>query len=140
MEIQLSLTELLFIMIVIVLLVSLVFLYFFSKVIGTYKSQLRSQSVKFGQISEQFIPLHNLFPWDSKQFRFLGSPIDGIQFDGSISGWASNKSSARAINIWMQGENLDPIKITCDEERGGMENTRYGDYCGFFISSFTYFA
>ena len=81
MEIQLSLTELLFIIIVIVLLVSLAFLYFFSKVIGTYKNQLRSQSVKFGQISEQFIPLHNLFPWDSKQFRFLGSPIDGIQFE-----------------------------------------------------------
>ena len=36
---------------------------------------------KFGQISEQFIPLNSVFPWDSKQFRFLGTPIDGIQFE-----------------------------------------------------------
>jgi predicted Holliday junction resolvase-like endonuclease len=21
------------------------------------------------------------YPWDSKQFRFLGSPIDGVQFE-----------------------------------------------------------
>ncbi|MCH2309990.1 MAG: hypothetical protein MK345_02880 [SAR202 cluster bacterium] len=81
MEIPLSITELFLIIIITAFLVSLVFLYFFSKVIVSYKRQLRSQSVKFGQISEQFIPLHKVFPWDSKQFRFLGSPIDGIQFE-----------------------------------------------------------
>ena len=81
MEIPLSITELFLIIIITAFLVSLVFLYFFSKVTVSYKRQLRSQSVKFGQISEQFIPLHKVFPWDSKQFRFLGSPIDGIQFE-----------------------------------------------------------
>ena len=81
MEIHLSLVKLLLIIFISVLSVSLVFLYFFSKIIISYKRKLRSQSVKFGQISEQFIPLHSVFPWDSKQFRFLGTPIDGIQFE-----------------------------------------------------------
>ena len=45
------------------------------------KSQIRSQSTRYGQITEQFLPLVESYPWDSKQFRFLGSPIDGIQFE-----------------------------------------------------------
>ena len=45
------------------------------------KSQIRSQSTRYGQITEQFLPLVESYPWDSKEFRFLGSPIDGIQFE-----------------------------------------------------------
>ena len=45
------------------------------------KSQIRSQSTRYGQITEQFLPLVESYPWDSKHFRFLGSPIDGIQFE-----------------------------------------------------------
>ncbi|MBN18508.1 MAG: hypothetical protein CL758_03380 [Chloroflexi bacterium] len=41
----------------------------------------RSQSTLYGQITEQFIPFMNSFPWDSKNFKFLGKPIDGIQFE-----------------------------------------------------------
>ena len=41
----------------------------------------RSQSVKYGKMSEQFFPFLNNYPYDSSKFRFLGSPIDGIQFD-----------------------------------------------------------
>ncbi len=43
-------------------------------------SAKRSQSTRYGQISEQFIPFADAWPWDSKRFKFLGDPIDGIQF------------------------------------------------------------
>jgi predicted Holliday junction resolvase-like endonuclease len=35
----------------------------------------------YGRISEQWFPLTGAFPYDSRGFRFLGSPIDGIQFE-----------------------------------------------------------
>jgi predicted Holliday junction resolvase-like endonuclease len=41
----------------------------------------RSQSTRYGQITEQFLPLMQSYPWDPKQFRFLGTPVDGVQFE-----------------------------------------------------------
>lgn len=43
-------------------------------------SAKRSQSTRYGQISEQFAPFMQHWPWDPKGFRFIGTPIDGIQF------------------------------------------------------------
>ena len=39
-----------------------------------------SQSVKYGKLTEQFIPFTKDFPFDSNNFRFIGTPIDGIAF------------------------------------------------------------
>ncbi|MGB1696913.1 MAG: Holliday junction resolvase-like protein [Thermoplasmatota archaeon] len=49
-------------------------------------SQKRSQSTRYGQITEQFAPFMANWPWDPKRFKFLGDPIDGIQFtdDGIV--------------------------------------------------------
>ena len=41
----------------------------------------RRESTRYGQITEQFMPFISEYPYDSKQFRFLGSPIDGVQFE-----------------------------------------------------------
>ena len=41
----------------------------------------RSESTRYGLITEQFMPFISEYPYDSKQFRFLGSPIDGGQFE-----------------------------------------------------------
>ena len=41
----------------------------------------RSESTRYGQITEQFMPFISDYPYDSKQFRFLGSTIDGVQFE-----------------------------------------------------------
>ena len=41
----------------------------------------RSESTRYGQITEQFMPFISEYPYDSNQFRFLGSPIDGVQFE-----------------------------------------------------------
>jgi predicted Holliday junction resolvase-like endonuclease len=43
--------------------------------------RLRSQSTVYGRISEQWFPLMDRFPYDSQGFRFIGSPVDGIQFE-----------------------------------------------------------
>lgn len=40
----------------------------------------QSQSVKYGKMSENWIPLSERFPYDKEKFRFLGNPIDGIAF------------------------------------------------------------
>ena len=39
-----------------------------------------SQSVKYGKLTEQFIPFTKDFPFDANNFRFIGTPIDGIAF------------------------------------------------------------
>lgn len=44
------------------------------------ESRRRSLATTYGQITEQFAPLIDAYPWDSEDFRFLGSPVDGIQF------------------------------------------------------------
>ncbi|MDD5148026.1 MAG: Holliday junction resolvase-like protein [Candidatus ainarchaeum sp.] len=40
-----------------------------------------SQSVKYGKLTEQWIPFSEKFPFPSANFRFLGNPIDGIAFN-----------------------------------------------------------
>ncbi len=44
-------------------------------------SRQRSLSSTYGRITEQWIPLSNRYPYDPQFFRFLGSPIDGVQFE-----------------------------------------------------------
>ena len=41
----------------------------------------RSLSSTYGKITEQFAPFMEGYPFDRKKFRFIGSPIDGIQFE-----------------------------------------------------------
>lgn len=41
----------------------------------------RSLSSRYGKLSEQFMPFLKNYPYDSQNFRFLGAPIDGMQFE-----------------------------------------------------------
>lgn len=41
----------------------------------------RSLSSKYGKTTEQFMPFINDFPYEPGNFRFIGTPIDGIQFE-----------------------------------------------------------
>jgi predicted Holliday junction resolvase-like endonuclease len=45
------------------------------------QSRQRSLSTVYGRISEQWFPLMDRYPYDSQAFRFIGTPIDGIQFE-----------------------------------------------------------
>jgi predicted Holliday junction resolvase-like endonuclease len=41
----------------------------------------KSLSSKYGRMTEQFIPFLESYPYSEQDFRFIGSPIDGIQFE-----------------------------------------------------------
>ncbi|MBT3262025.1 hypothetical protein HN992_03060 [Candidatus Woesearchaeota archaeon] len=41
----------------------------------------RSKVVKHGKSFEQLFPYMSSYPYDPQNFRFLGSPIDGISFE-----------------------------------------------------------
>lgn len=43
----------------------------------------RSYAVHMGKITEHLIPFHTKFPFNPKDARFIGSPIDLIVFDGA---------------------------------------------------------
>lgn len=45
------------------------------------RSRKRSQSTRYGQLTEQFAPWMDGYPFDPERFRFLGDPVDGVQFD-----------------------------------------------------------
>ncbi|MDD5723188.1 MAG: Holliday junction resolvase-like protein [Syntrophales bacterium] len=56
-----------------------------SESIAQLDKQKRSQSVRYGKLTEQFMPFLESYPYDPHDFRFLGTPIDGVQFtDDSI--------------------------------------------------------
>ena len=41
----------------------------------------QSLSTRYGKMTEQFLPFINDYPWDPERFRFIGSPVDGVQFE-----------------------------------------------------------
>jgi predicted Holliday junction resolvase-like endonuclease len=60
----------------------------------------RSQSVKYGQLTEQWIPFAKNFPFNSQNFRFIGKPIDGLVFDDDqivFVEFKTNKSSLSQV-------------------------------------------
>jgi predicted Holliday junction resolvase-like endonuclease len=46
----------------------------------------RSRAVTVGKVQEQLLPLLPEFPFNPKDARFLGSPVDFLVFDGLDSG------------------------------------------------------
>ena len=46
----------------------------------------RSEAVTTGKVSEQLLPFLPAFPFNPKDARFLGSPVDLIVFDGLADG------------------------------------------------------
>ncbi len=47
----------------------------------TLDSQKRSLSTVYGKTTEQFAPFMERYPFNSQDFRFIGTPVDGIQFE-----------------------------------------------------------
>ena len=41
----------------------------------------KSLSSRYGKLTEQFLPFLKDYPYNPESFRFIGSPIDGIQFE-----------------------------------------------------------
>ncbi len=51
-----------------------------TEVITELDKKKRSQSIRYGKLTEQFMPFLETYPYDPHDFRFLGTPIDGVQF------------------------------------------------------------
>ncbi len=49
--------------------------------IDEISSRKQSLSTKYGKMTEQFMPFLESYPYDRHSFRFLGTPIDGVQFE-----------------------------------------------------------
>jgi len=43
--------------------------------------QKQSLSTVYGKITEQFAPFMQTYPFSPHNFRFIGSPVDGVQFE-----------------------------------------------------------
>lgn len=43
-------------------------------------SQKKSSEIRLGKIGENMAPFVNDWPYDPSRFRFIGNPVDGIQF------------------------------------------------------------
>ena len=75
-------------------------------------SRKQSLSTKYGKMTEQFMPLLDLYPYDENSFRFLGNPIDGVQF---------NDDGIVFVEFKAAGSRLTPeqkrIKEMVDEKR-----------------------
>jgi predicted Holliday junction resolvase-like endonuclease len=65
----------------ILLCLSLFCLYLALKQLKKVSFAKRSLSSKYGKMVEQFMPFLERYPYDPSRFRFLGTPIDGIQFE-----------------------------------------------------------
>ena len=45
------------------------------------KFRKQSLSTKYGKMTEQFMPFLESYPYNEQNFRFIGTPIDGVQFE-----------------------------------------------------------
>ncbi len=62
------------------------------------KFQKSSQSVKYGKLTEQFIPFTKDFPFNPDNFRFLGNPIDGVVFEDDKIVFAEFKTASSQLS------------------------------------------
>lgn len=88
--------------IILILIIILVFLvlhiFYLRDELAVLAFNKRSQSVKYGQLTEQWIPFSKQFPYDPQNFRFIGKPIDGILFDEEKVIFVELKSNKSTLN------------------------------------------
>ena len=70
------------------------------KILQDERTRQRSISASYGRITEQWFPLMRHYPYDSANFRFLGTPVDGVQFEDDkivFIEFKSNRSELSAL-------------------------------------------
>ena len=78
----------------------------------------QSLSSKYGKMTEQFLPFLADYPYDPQRFRFLGSPVDGVQFaDDKIIFVEFKIDSSRLTSQQRRIEDLIRQKKVAFEER-----------------------
>ena len=88
-----------YIAILLLLLIIMIFLYRRAqKELKDIKFSKQSLSSKYGKMTEQFMPLLKDYPYDPQNFRFLGSPVDGVQFSDDEITFVEFKSSNSVLS------------------------------------------
>lgn len=68
----------------ILFLLLLIFIFLYFRLRKKYQELLflkKSQASRYGKLTEQFLPFLKDYPYASENFRFIGTPIDGLQFE-----------------------------------------------------------
>ena len=83
-------------------------------------SKKQSQSTRYGQIFEQVVPFSKDFPFDPKNFRFIGNPIDGIVFEDDKITFCEIKLNNSTLNPKQKNIKslIDDKKVYWREFRG----------------------
>lgn len=73
---------------VLIIVICIIAIYFLIRKNASLKTQIQdlifkkqSLASKYGKMTEQFMPFLDVYPYNEQNFRFIGSPIDGIQFE-----------------------------------------------------------
>jgi predicted Holliday junction resolvase-like endonuclease len=69
------------VVLVLVLIISIIVCWKLIEQNRKLRFEKRSMSGKYGKMTEQFMPFLKGYPYNEQNFRFIGSPIDGVQFE-----------------------------------------------------------
>lgn len=109
------------IILVLILIVVILFIMLLKvrKNIRELKFTQRSISSKYGKMSEQFMPFLSDYPYDPQDFRFLGSPIDGVQFEDDKVVFIEFKTSKSQLSAKQKNIRniIDKGRVTFEEHR-----------------------
>jgi predicted Holliday junction resolvase-like endonuclease len=61
-----------------------------------------SQAVRYGKTTEQFVPFIEELPFSPENFRFIGSPIDGVSFEPDRIVFCEFKAGRGSLNSLQQ--------------------------------------
>ena len=79
-----------------------------------------SLSSRYGKMTEQFMPFLKNYPYLPENFRFLGSPIDGVQFEDDKIVFVEFKAADSKLSlrqrqiaelVWQKRVEFKEIKI-----------------------------
>lgn len=79
-----------------------------------------SLSSRYGKMAEQFMPFLKDYPYLPENFRFLGSPIDGVQFEDDKIIFVEFKTADSALSpkqkniaelVWQKKVEFKEIRI-----------------------------
>lgn len=85
-------------------------------------SRQRSLSTTYGRITEQWFPLMDAYPYDAQNFRFLGSPVDGVQFEEDRIVFVEFKTNRSQLSAGQRR-----LKRLVEEGRVTWEEFRFDD-------------
>src|SRR3989344_2406282 len=62
------------------------------------KHDYKSMHIKHGKSFDQLIPFMENYPYDHRNFRFIGDPIDGLSFENDKIVFIEFKTGASALS------------------------------------------